>query len=507
MNNEERIRLGLEITGQEGLEDSARKTDALRKSMNDLLLAEMERGDAEVRLRTRKATLEREEQAASDAAVQQLVERTQAQKFFNEVMETSFTRTIGIKKSSEELGDTFSSDGRFGRGILQSSYAVQDFTSQLGTRGLAGGLAAVQNNIPGILAGLGAGAGLAGVISVVSVGAGLLYENWGKVSSIFSSTKEKLPDLTEGMDGLKDSLKDIGDQIEALEKQAKNGGLNLFDAEKLQKLRDIKQEGEQRQADDRLVSGIGANDSKAARAIAAAVKEALAETGGGESAARTLAMNAGLSGTEATAIVAGALRGNQVDVDTLLTNNPTVSARYKNPAQEAARKRWEERQKKEDAAIIQAADDEDRSREETDRAVQSAADVAQRIREQQEREQKRVADQAARDAERKAREQKHQADQAARDAAPDAVLRRQQEAEYQQAAAETMRLNRATGGTATAAAMQQIAREAVNQLPNTGGDMAAAVQMAVQMAYRKMQQDQAREWRRMQAQTEAFFGQ
>ena len=40
-----------------------------------------------------------------------------------------------------------------GMSMMATSYAVQDFTSQLDTRGLAGAISAVQNNIPGMLMG------------------------------------------------------------------------------------------------------------------------------------------------------------------------------------------------------------------------------------------------------------------------------------------------------------------------------------------------------------------
>jgi hypothetical protein len=64
--------------------------------------------------------------------------------------------------------------GNAGQGLLGASYAVQDFTSQLGTRGLVGALGAVQNNIPQILVSLGAGPGLTGIISIASVALGAM---------------------------------------------------------------------------------------------------------------------------------------------------------------------------------------------------------------------------------------------------------------------------------------------------------------------------------------------
>lgn len=78
----------------------------------------------------------------------------------------------------------------FGSVMLQSSYAVQDFTSQLGTRGLAGALGAIQNNIPGILFGLGVGPGIAGVVSVAAVAVGALVP---QLQSMYEAMTSNVP--------------------------------------------------------------------------------------------------------------------------------------------------------------------------------------------------------------------------------------------------------------------------------------------------------------------------
>jgi hypothetical protein len=94
--------------------------------------------------------------------------------------------------------------GNPGQGMLGLSYAIQDFTSQLGTRGLVGALGAVQNNIPGILMSLGTSAGLTGVISVLSVGLGaaipLLQKAFGA-------------ELEENIDRGKEKLKEFEAQV------------------------------------------------------------------------------------------------------------------------------------------------------------------------------------------------------------------------------------------------------------------------------------------------------
>jgi hypothetical protein len=107
--------------------------------------------------------------------------------------------------------------GRSGQGILGTSYAVQDFTSVLaGGQGLGRALASVQNNIPILVSSLGAGAGLAGVISIVSVGIGLLIDNWGSIQKLWKSGETE-----EETERMKKLAKAIDDAREATEKLLK----------------------------------------------------------------------------------------------------------------------------------------------------------------------------------------------------------------------------------------------------------------------------------------------
>lgn len=89
-----------------------------------------------------------------------------------------------------------------GRGILSVSYAIQDFTSQI-DRGFLPALASIQNNIPGILTGLGVGAGLAGVISTATVGAGLLANALTGVGTEAKAAAEAVKDLLQASEKLK----------------------------------------------------------------------------------------------------------------------------------------------------------------------------------------------------------------------------------------------------------------------------------------------------------------
>lgn len=141
---------------------------------------------------------------------------------------SAFTKlALGIGGASAEtraftgsMNTLKGTEGRGGTGVLAASYAVQDFTSQLGTTGMLGGLRAVQNNIPGILIGLGAGAGLAGILSGLAVAAGLVADNWGKIKNAFTSDDVKKK--TEEMDKFAEAIKrsaDAGERAaEALKK-------------------------------------------------------------------------------------------------------------------------------------------------------------------------------------------------------------------------------------------------------------------------------------------------
>jgi hypothetical protein len=116
-----------------------------------------------------------------------------------------------------------------GMASLQASYAIQDFTSQLGTRGLAGALAAVQNNIPLILMNLGGPAGLVGLISVATVGAGLLYENYDKLAQLWGSGKteeetQRLKDMGEQIEKNKTAMEGL---LKTLRPEQREGAANL----------------------------------------------------------------------------------------------------------------------------------------------------------------------------------------------------------------------------------------------------------------------------------------
>ena len=91
------------------------------------------------------------------------------------------------KKAADRLsGGT--RDG--GRAIMEFSRATEDAQY---------GLAGVLNNLPGLVAALGGGAGLAGVISLVSVGAYQLYKHWDELADLWGGghTKTQAQEMEE----------------------------------------------------------------------------------------------------------------------------------------------------------------------------------------------------------------------------------------------------------------------------------------------------------------------
>jgi hypothetical protein len=121
---------------------------------------------------------------AMDEVVRAAVEATQAQRAMNQILAESTTHT---STAAVGLGKVDKASKESAQGILRASYAVQDLTAVLSNGGgFARALGSVQNNIPGIVASLGMGAGLAGTISLVSVGIGVLIDNLPKLYAAWS---------------------------------------------------------------------------------------------------------------------------------------------------------------------------------------------------------------------------------------------------------------------------------------------------------------------------------
>lgn len=97
--------------------------------------------------------------------------------------------------------------GISGQGVMGLSFAVQDFMSANGD--FLQGLYRIQNNIPVLLYQLGAGAGLAGTISLISLGIGLVLPKLLEFGKYISDTVSPVEDLRDKLDQLKSKVKEL----------------------------------------------------------------------------------------------------------------------------------------------------------------------------------------------------------------------------------------------------------------------------------------------------------
>jgi len=175
--DDEIIRLLLEIKTEPDPQSVAAKLDVIKGKIYEL------EGSYEV-LENKVEQFKVMEITTSDEVVRRkneqviaantaIVAQQNTNKMLDEELRAQWLLSKGIVTTADAHGEATKANSSFGRGILQTSYAVQDFTSVLsGGGGLSRAFGSVQNNIPVLLTGLGMGAGLAGVVSVISVGLG-----------------------------------------------------------------------------------------------------------------------------------------------------------------------------------------------------------------------------------------------------------------------------------------------------------------------------------------------
>jgi len=171
MDQQQVIKLVFDILGKEAADRMRESFDRLKGSVHTTAdsyeVLERQVGEYEV--------LQRRVTTTTQTVVQAEAEQIDMLKHLGVQLEVTAA-------ASAHVGHTLERNGSFGQGVMQASYAIQDFTSVMGTQGLGRALGAIQNNIPTLVSALGVGAGLTGVISVLSVGVGLLVDNWGKLT-------------------------------------------------------------------------------------------------------------------------------------------------------------------------------------------------------------------------------------------------------------------------------------------------------------------------------------
>jgi len=281
-----------------------------------------------------------EVQAANDKSVARAVEQTRAQAALREVLidiQPVYQRKIGVVKgSADAMAEAGKEASRFGSSVLSTSYAIQDFTSVLGTQGLAGGLRAVQNNVPIIVQQLAAGgmsaasaASLAGAVGIVTVGVGLLVDNWESLVNLWSKASEAaLPKLRGDLEGVDGTLARINKEISDLQEKSLTDALSFPEQERLGSLRNLQSQAQNQAAERRSVEGIGRDVGPERRQLIDDVKSAIGKAGGGEAVAMNLQGNIGGTYQEAVAIVADALRGSRDSISRLEKMAPNFGREF-----------------------------------------------------------------------------------------------------------------------------------------------------------------------------------
>lgn len=222
--------------------------------------------------------------AETERAVAAAVERTSAERALARALEQ------GEAAQARAGGSLKAMNSR----ILELGRATQDFAQ--------GGFAGIVNNLERIVGGAGPAAAAVTVLGTAFLVAKPYIDEWYKG---LASNKRAIPESTDQIERLTESIKK---QKEALEELKKQRELDYWDMQKyqqgVQKL--AKEERELAQA--REARSVGAGQSKANRERGSAFREALGEYGGSERLIEVLQM-AGRTQKEAEEMIVDALRG------------------------------------------------------------------------------------------------------------------------------------------------------------------------------------------------------
>jgi hypothetical protein len=516
-NSDEVIRLLLEFRSEPDPAVFAQKMDVLKGAITQLGgsydVAERKVGEY--------AVAEGGAALAMDKRTEAAYLETIAQRNLNAMLDEAVG---GQKALATHVETTTTATGGMGRGILQASYAVQDFTSVLsGGGGLSRALGSVQNNIPVVLASLGLGAGMAGTISLVSVGLGAaipLVEQFvgGWDAEGMKAKAKALENLREEYDKFKNSLTDqqaetksrVEDFMKGVDKKVIAGGIEAglrsegfgkdekeeaelasaadqqargyqFGAIELDRLEQLRKNRAQRIADEaaKITGRMATDPSEMARVMDLAAKHPdNFPTGFREGLQETTP--AGFDAAEAA---------GQADVE--------AAEQFGQRAHDAGVKRRENARERrlgnEDAERlaqdmremgVDARKDKDKV---NDEAEQLAADMRALGREAAVDDQKRAA-------------------KAAKAADPLAMLGAEQKRQESDVAAFAMNQWERGGRQESPDMLRRIIRDATGRLPDYGGDVAEAVNAAVNAGYEKAMMQQQRAMNRMAQQQMTRLG-
>ncbi len=132
-----------------------------------------------------------------------------------------------LNETASDVGETTEKAAKGSRNMggaaLEASRALED---------LQYGIGGVLNNLPGLVAQLGGGAGLAGAISLLAIGATQVAKHWPELMELFGNTKP-IQDATA-------DIKDLEKEIKALEDKKVKVAVDYADIERAKKeLKDL----------------------------------------------------------------------------------------------------------------------------------------------------------------------------------------------------------------------------------------------------------------------------
>lgn len=512
--DEELLRLVLEVTGSNSVAEATRALKELKQASVEQAgtYEVLARHTKEYELATDHVT------AAEEAAVRKAIEETQARRAMNEILEDSAVKTQQLTVAANGLGTAVGDRSGLGRGVLQASYAVQDFTSVLsGGGGLARALSSVQNNIPLLLTSLGVGAGLAGTVSLVSVSMAAAAPIVGSFFGAMDSESAKKA---------ADETKKLADQVERLK--------NLQTTPQKKTTSSVEDYLRELPASTVLQGLLAAGESEFRKSITDREQAILLSPDLNSTEYLNTAQSIDKRRQDAKAEanrVFGTLttdrssRERAANIARMYPGNfpAGFSRRILEHEPEAMKARAEqikdiERQQAEsnrdvDAMLAQRAESAMLTKEGAGneaawrRQMEANQEAARREKERLNLEGQRNADIMRRQMETEQRAQEREAErarlQAEREADPLFQASKLAQEERRAVTQAAMAMNQQQHFAGSQDQLNSVIREAVNQLPMTGGDVSAAIVRAVQAGYMRAMQQQQRDMMRLQAFSES----
>jgi len=498
--------------GQHSQEQYKDSSDILIKTLKEQ--EEILRRATTVEQDATRAALEQAEsdrklaEAATEATAK-IEEQTRAEQVMAEIADE-------VEKPLKRL--TGEGDGESGEGGLKG-VAGAAIKAEKAMAGLASGhIGRIGQQLEGVLPLLGGPAGMGLAIGALVIG---VHDLIPKLKEWFDTFQEGSEEVKAAEKAIKDfdvaqrsihedmrkrSLADIDKQIEALEGaergyQQYGGRLNEEEQRTLAGLRGRSRVGHEQEELRKTLGQIG--PTKTQREMGQAVKEAITESGG---LSAIIGDNADIV---AQRMVQSAMAGDRESIETLKRWSPEFASMWKVFDPDAilhAKQRESGEKTIADVEKMTGRNVEKREKSE-DRAFESTMRSDERFNEQLAKQQDKDArenEKAMADAARLKDQLDRQAAaadrHAERESTPQAMLRRQR------AAMEGQMIQNVQGMAPELNPEQvgQVARDALRQLPATGGNAALAIQQAIMAAYQRGLMMQQQDMQRMQMFTEIF---